>query len=306
MPPRGEEEGLIARDIERAERLRQFFQKDRKRTLDFDNYHRQFYSEKFKDYNYRNVDTPTSRMYLLKEIPNKGDTVVNGIIRTITNLRSIELYPYQLDFVKVIIPTLFKYIYKDEWNTNRREILARHGMKEVYDEVFFISPRRMGKTITLGYTCLSIAANMIKDPIRPFDIAVFATTRDASKRFIDECALGWKNIDINYKFYFEKTASQITLTNKKNPTDIRYIKSFAGSGVVSIFLFKKKFTISTHTHTHTHTYKHFFSNKKQKNLFTKPIHRMTHSFQSTQNIICGYSFSLTMFHICDSIFESFL
>jgi hypothetical protein len=257
MPPRGEEQGIIAQDIERAEELRQFFQKGREQTLDFENYHGQFYREKIKDYNYRNVDTPTSRMYLLKEIPNKGDVVVNGIIRTITNLRSIELYPYQLDFVKVIIPTLFKYIYKNEWNTKRREILARHGMKEIYDEVFFISPRRMGKTITLGYTCLAIAVNMTKDQIRPFDIAVFATTRDASRRFIEECGLGWKNIDINHKFYIDQTASQITLTNKRDPTDIRYIKSFAGSGVVSIF-FLKKFTTFNTQHTHIYQIKILF------------------------------------------------
>jgi len=222
-------EGLV----ERAENYRQFFQKDRKKTLDFYKYHESFLKDRTKDYVYRNVDTPTSRLYLLKDIPNRGDKVVEGIIRTTTNLRGIELYPYQLDFVKVIVPTLFKYIYKNEWNTKRREILERHGMDEVYDEVFFTSPRRMGKTITLGYTCLAIATNMIKDPLRPFDIAVFATTKDASKRFIDECDLGWRNIDINHKFYFDKTASQITLTNKRDQDDIRIIKAFCGSGPVS-------------------------------------------------------------------------
>ena len=41
--------------------------------------------------------------------------------------------------------------------------------------------------MTLAYTCMAIMVNVDKDHHRPFDIAVFATTKDASKRFIDEC-----------------------------------------------------------------------------------------------------------------------
>jgi len=226
--------------IEKLEEQRLFFQKGKGKVLNFLKYHRSIYKEISLDYVMENINTPNSRKHKLMKIPNKGDLVIRRIIRTITNLKGISLYDYQLDFVKVVLPTLFKYIYRDEWNKDRVDILARHGMKDIYDEVFFNSARRMGKTITLAYTCLSVMVNVEKDFHRPYTIAVFATTKDASKRFVDECELGWKNIDKNNEFYYERKASEIKITKKNDQSDVRVMTSYCGSGPVSITNNKKQ------------------------------------------------------------------
>ncbi len=230
---------MLSKSVDEKEKLRHFFQRDVgrvRKTLDFLKYHRSYLYDLDRRYSMNIIDTPNSRKFLIDSIQNRGDNVIKGIIKTITSLKGIELYAYQLDFVKVIIPTLFKYIYKGEWKHKREEILKRHGMDDVYDEVFFTSPRRMGKTITLAYSCLSIISNFLKDPNRPLRIAVFATGMDASKRFIDECELGWRNINVKNEFYYERTANEIKITKKSDPSDIRFITAFCGSGPVSFFL----------------------------------------------------------------------
>jgi len=219
-------------NVEHLDQYRNFFQKERDSVVDFMEYHKKLHDNKSLDYNMNIIDTPESRKYKVQQIPNKGDIVLKGIIRTLNNLKRISLYDYQLNFVKVVIPTLFKYIYRDEWREKREEILFRHGMADTYDEVFFTSPRRMGKTITLAYTCMAIMVNVHKDYHRDFDIAVFATGIDASKRFIDECELGWKNLDKNSEFYFQRTATQIKITRKSDPGDIRIMNAYCGSGPV--------------------------------------------------------------------------
>jgi len=220
------------------ESLRQYFQIHQKRAVDYYNLHKDSYHGKLKDFNLTNIDTPESRIYQKRKKTKEGDAVIKGIIKTVTNLKNITLYSYQLDFIKVIIPTLFKQIYREEWKHDRQRILESHGMESTYEEVFFTSPRRMGKTITLGYACLAILVNVKKKLGRPYKIAVFATTKDASIRFIDECEMGWKNLDLADKYHFDRTATKITITNKDDPTDVREMIAFCGRGPVST-LFQK-------------------------------------------------------------------
>lgn len=210
---------------------------DKRLLIDFKNYHESRIDEKGHKIRMETFFSHESELYHKKQAPNQGDEIYKGIMTTLTHLKKISLYGYQLDFCKLCMPPLFKYIYKNEWQHNRENILKRHGMTDVYDEVLFTSPRRMGKTITLAFYCLAVAVNVKKDPYRPFVIAVFATTKDASKRFVDECEIGWGQIDKNDDFYMYKKASQIILVNKKDFSDIRHIIAYCGSGTVSFTFF---------------------------------------------------------------------
>jgi len=215
---------------------RKFFGIDpTKKTICWNSYHKEFLNNLRKEYVMRNIDTQESKKYLMKNDKDEADAVVENIIKTITNIKGITLYTYQLNFVKVIIPTLFKKIYRKVWKQKRNEILEEHGMDDVYDEVCFRSPRRMGKTITLAYTALSIVTNMTKMEHRPFRCAVFATTKDASIRFIDECELGWNNIDTAKNFIYSRRATKIKIIRKNDPSDVREIEAYCGSGCVSYF-----------------------------------------------------------------------
>jgi len=201
-------------------------------------YHNQYYED--VDDNYMRNIFDNSRFELDNNDLSKNnntDEIVEGIVRTVTNLKSMNLYSYQLDFIKLCIPTLFKYIFRNRWNKERDKILKTYGFTGIYDEMFFVSPRRMGKTLSLAIFCISVIVNIAKDEMRPFLIAVFATTLDSAKRFIDECEFNWKQIDKKDKYHFSRKAFEINIINKSDPTDKRRIVAFCGSGHVSFSLF---------------------------------------------------------------------
>jgi len=203
---------------------------------DFRAYHHNFIQEKRKYYLARTTSDKSAKEYLAKKYKiSNGDQVIRGIIQTLTNLKHIRLYDYQLDFIKIALPTIFKYIYRNEWMTNKPEILKKHKIEQgkEYDEMFFVSARRMGKTLVVAQLSLALCVNIKKNPLRPFTIAVFASTKDSAKRFISECVIGWKNIDKANNFYFHPTSEFIIMVNKNDMDDIRIIQCFCGRGSVS-------------------------------------------------------------------------
>ena len=208
-----------------------------KTTRSFYKYHNEYTKFKKKDYLMRIIESTESKKYRLRDLPNEGDEVVKGIIRTLTHLKKITLYGYQLDFAKLVVPTFFKHIYRKDWTNHRDEILDRHGYDEIYDEIFFRAARRTGKTLTLAVIVDALAANVTKNDYRPFIIAVFAVTQPASKRFIDECELAWANIDIRYKYYMTRTSDRIILRNKNDPRDIRIIICYCSASVSYLYFF---------------------------------------------------------------------
>lgn len=188
------------------------------------------------------IVTEKSLSYRRKQQPFEGDNVIKSIIFTLTNLKTISLYSFQLDFLKLVIPTLFKSIYP-EWREKSNFILKRNGMMPGtgYDEMFFRAARRMGKTLTLAFFALAVMISVIKHVTRDYKIAVFSATARNSKMFIDECANSWKELpdSITSKFKFERTSEFIRLTKKNNPKDIRMMQSYIGQGPVSIYKTKK-------------------------------------------------------------------
>jgi len=203
----------------------------------FGNWHQNYYHKMRQLYAMTSVDTLESRIYHAKRRPFEGDEVYRGILYTVTNLRDIKLYNYQLNFIKTILPPLFKYLYRNEWKEQSQEILRRHNYKTVYDEVFFRAERRMGKTLTLSFFCLSVVANVTKERQRAFKVAVFAVTEPNAKMFIDECENNWKQLPISIRgqFDFVRTSIRITLTRKTDSNDVRIIQAYIGNGPVSFF-----------------------------------------------------------------------
>jgi len=201
----------------------------------FGNWSQNFYHKKRHQYAMSTIDTVESHIYKLKRRPFEGDDVYRGILYTVTHLRDITLYNFQLDFIKTILPPLFKYIYRNEWKEQSGEILRRHNYKSVYDEVFFRAERRMGKTLTLSFFCLSVVANVTKERQRAFKVAVFAVTEPNAKMFIDECENNWKQLpnSIRGQFHFVRTSIRITLTRKSDISDVRIIQAYIGNGPVS-------------------------------------------------------------------------
>jgi len=168
----------------------------------------------------------------------EADRVYRNIIDTITNLSSITLYEYQLNMARLAEATLMQYIYRKVWARKKQEILDNHGFTDVEDTLLVHAPRRAGKTLTLAVWVLSVATNVEKDEVRNFRIAVFATGEDAAVLFLEECKTQWKQINRKHKFHMHSKRMAIYLISKEDPTDIRIIQAYCGTGDVRIFTFR--------------------------------------------------------------------
>lgn len=211
-----------------------------KEMIDYDYMHKQRRRTLKEIYKHNVISSPEARIYKETQKSKNGDKVIQGILESLSNLKGFRLYTYQLQFIKVCIPVLLKYIYRDIWNTDREDILKRNNFDRVYPEVFFRSPRRMGKTITLAFFCLAVVSNILYDPRRPYQISVFATTKDASSRFINECIIGWPKTNRYSDFNYDASASKFEITSYENAKDLRRIVSFC-TGAVSCFIFIVRF-----------------------------------------------------------------
>ena len=203
-----------------------------KEMVDYGYIHLQRRKTLKKRYKCNILSSTESRIFKESEKSKNGDKVIEGIMETLSNLKGFRLYTYQLQFIKVCIPVLLKYIYRDIWNTDREDILKRNNIDRIYPEVFFRSPRRMGKTITLAFFCLAVISNILYDPRAPYKISVFATTKDASSRFINECIIGWPKTNKTKLFGNTANAFNFTIHNHSNILDDRKIKAFC-TGTVS-------------------------------------------------------------------------
>lgn len=202
--------------------------------------------KKRRDAHYYNntAITENAIAYRKKRKPMEGDDVIKGILYTLTNLKTIHLYDFQLDFLKIVMITLLKWIYRAEWDVKANKVLKRNGLKRGtgYDEVFFTAARRMGKTLTLSFFCLATMLNVIKHEPRDYRIAIFSVSLESAKMFLSECINSWKELPplIKNKFKIDITATQIKITRISNPEDVRVMKSYVGSGEVSFIFYPKR------------------------------------------------------------------
>lgn len=169
-----------------------------------------------------------------KDKDSSGDQIFKKIVEIITGGENIQLYDYQLQFVKMCTVPLLPLIYGNQWKKNRSEILKKHGITKWYEEIFFVSSRRMGKTLTSAFFAIACALSIPSDGYRPLKIAVFANTLQASQAFIKETSLvldDLKKKSDDFKIIINSL--EIIIINNKNPRDRREIKCFCGRGDVS-------------------------------------------------------------------------
>jgi len=178
-------------------------------------------------------DLKNNKNRSIDDLVEDGHKTIENIRETINTLKTIDLYNYQRDFIRICMVTLMYYIYKKVWSRKMVEIMDHFGLTKIFYEVLFVAPRRMGKTLTLAIFCMSVIINVAKNELRPFSIAVFATTKDAAKRFIDECDTHWSQLNKSGKFEYTRTAFSIVIESKNDSSDKREIIAYCGSGNVS-------------------------------------------------------------------------
>ncbi len=206
-------------------------------------YHTAFQDQVSRDYRKRLAGTFYGAVQKAKtdmQILEECDNVYRNVIDTITNLRTITLYQYQLDMARLSQSTTIKYVYKQIWAKRKADIMQRHGMTVIEDTFFVWAPRRTGKTMTLAVFCLAVATNVQRNDYRKFRIAVFATGETAALEFLEECNVRWGQINRNHKFEVSRKANSMEFTSLDDPTDIRKIRAYVSGEVCSFFLFGNK------------------------------------------------------------------
>lgn len=168
-----------------------------------------------------------------------GDLRYKRIVHALTRTDPIRLLPYQLDFVRACMTPTLPQIYGDEWVRDRAGVLARHGIDNFYEEVFYIASRRMGKTLTMAMFAVAYALSIPSDGSHPFRIAIFSVNKDAALRFIEECRVVMRSIDpaLLDEFEISGKADRIVFRSRTDPNDVRTITSYPGRGNVRCLFF---------------------------------------------------------------------
>jgi hypothetical protein len=167
-----------------------------------------------------------------------GASRYKNIVHLLTSTRNISLMPYQLliakDFIRSCIPKIYG---EATFRNHGPEILESHNLQKIRYETFVSSARRVGKTLTTSMCMLAIALSVPAHSTgRPFQISVYSVTKNSSKAFISECLINCRNFNKTYtsKFYIKHSSEEIRITNRKNKSDVRIIRSHCGRGDVSI------------------------------------------------------------------------
>lgn len=166
---------------------------------------------------------------------SNGEQIFKRIVTCLTKTESIKLFPYQLQLCEMCTVPALPGIYRDEYSKNKKKILANHGitLESMFNEVFFLSSRRMGKSLTMAFNANAYALSIPYDGTRPMIIAVFSVTRAAAEQFVKECQNALKCMPLVDEFNIEIKAQEIVFTNKQDPNDVRIIRSYCSRGNVS-------------------------------------------------------------------------
>lgn len=109
----------------------------------------------------------------LNNIPNQGDKIMQRLQFLLQNIPEIKRVEYQIQFHQEIILTCLPIIYKNEWDSQSSIILKKYGVTKYRPEVFFITPRRFGKTTScVAFCCAALYA------IPNVSINIFSTCKN--------------------------------------------------------------------------------------------------------------------------------
>lgn len=167
----------------------------------------------------------------------EGDKIFKKIVKMFGSTKGVQLLPYQTRLVRMCLIPALSGIYGNEFDRSRKELLEWHGVPvdDWFAEVFFISSRRMGKTLTLSFICTIFALCIPSDLMHDMQIAVFSVTKVSSRMFIKECVSALRCIPERFLdgFDIEITSENIRFVNKSDNRDVRLIQSYCGRGSVS-------------------------------------------------------------------------
>lgn len=205
---------------------------------------------------------------------SNGEQIFKRIVRALTKTEHIKLFPYQLQLCEMCTVPALPGIYREEYSKNKKKILSNHGitLENMFTEVFFLSSRRMGKSLTMAFNANAYAMSIPYDGTRPMVIAVFSVTRAAAEQFVKECQNALRCMPLVDEFIIEVKAQEIVFRNKADPNDVRIIKSFCSRGDVSS---------NTHTRMQTH---------KQCELTMSTSSPHTHTCSQTHNLLLRMMF----------------
>lgn len=121
----------------------------------------------------RREDISTDPMRKMRQTP--GDVRYRRVLDRLDNFElapgeRMERSPVQKMFHRWFIQACLPWIYGTDWEANAQRVLKQHQLKRCYQEVFCISPRRFGKTLSM-----SSFSTAIQLEVRSVKIAVFST-----------------------------------------------------------------------------------------------------------------------------------
>lgn len=198
-----------------------------------------------------------------------GDKKLKKIRKTFMSLQGDSTNKWkweenQIYFFELIMIVISKWIYGDELEENKSNIMSKNGWLKLSQFLNIVAPRRIGKSTLVGATCASILLNIPNVLISVYSLCQRTSIEMGIKikSFIE------KYETINNKHYsqFQKGVNNIevfNLHNIENNNDIRTLKCYPASDkVYSQFMIR-------YSHTHTHTYKHIIHKHIIHKLVTK-------------------------------------
>lgn len=160
------------------------------------------------------------------DITYSGDRIVQRLKFILNNIPNIKRVEYQIQFHQEIILVCLPIIYKKEWASKSSIILKKYGLSKYRPELFFITPRRFGKTM-----CLVMFACAALYSIPNVSINIFSTCKNIAGKL--------KNQIVKYLRQMPKIESLLKKCNENDvelmfsETDIRTVSCY--SSVVRVF-----------------------------------------------------------------------
>jgi hypothetical protein len=159
-------------------------------------------------------------------IPNQGDKIMQRLQFLLGNIPEIKRVEYQIQFHQEIILTCLPIIYKNEWDSQSSIILKKYGVTKYRPEVFFITPRRFGKTTScVAFCCAALYA------IPNISINIFSTCKNIAGKMKNQIL---KHLRMMPKFdEFIATKNQNDIELKFGLHDSRTVSCYAS--LVKVF-----------------------------------------------------------------------
>jgi hypothetical protein len=189
-------------------------------TADHATRHQAYYEDLMHRQRLNLIDDSEREIEKQKNVEMPGTKIYKRIVKTITGTKNIKLLPYQLRLVEMCLVPALPGIYGDDYHRFKDEILQEHGVSEPYNEVFFLSSRRMGKTLTLSMLACTLAMSIPWDGTHPMRLCVFSVTGPSAEQFIKECVSSLKCLNHTDDFEITIKATEVKASETRETMSI--------------------------------------------------------------------------------------